>query len=227
MSYQPQLGGLGPRQVHALRVAGAQLRLGPLHLGLHALAGRAQHLVHAGEHALGGPRERQVEGADGVRAQPRGGPLEPAARLVHGLPHAHDHERGEHVARAGEVGVQRGEADLEGAGPARGRHGRADDGEGPGGGLEVVVLVLFVVVVVVVEGDGGQDYVGDFEFAVDHFDGAGQGGHVCYFDVGEESGRDTHDGLSARYGRGPWEARRLKERGGGDGKDILGLKLVG
>ncbi|KUI61618.1 hypothetical protein VP1G_11304 [Cytospora mali] len=118
--------------------------------------------MHTRQHALSRPREWQGQRVDVVRAQPRRRLLKPLTRLVHGLPHAHDHQRGEHVARSGEVGVEGREADLERAGLVVGCHGGADDREGLGR-----------VAVVVVEGDRGQDYVWDVEFGVDHFDGAG------------------------------------------------------
>lgn len=82
--------------------------------GGYLLARPRQDLVHARQDLLGGAGEGQVRGRDVVGAQPRrrvshviGG------RVRDGLPHAHDHEGREHVARAAEVGVEDGELDRE------------------------------------------------------------------------------------------------------------------
>jgi len=81
--------------------------------------------------------------------------------LEAGFAEADDHERGEHVACAGEEAGEAGDVDLEEARGAVGAGGGADDGEGRGRGVEA---------------DGGYDYVGDVVGGVERGDCVGEGG---------------------------------------------------
>lgn len=187
--HELQLGALALEQVK-LRPPFLRLRQGIPAGGrddlLHPARRLREDLVHARQHHLCRLGERQVQRVDLVAAEPGFAVLElllltlsvsagAGAGGDDGLAHAHRHEGGKHVARAGEVGVDGGEDNLEEARLAGGgRHAGADDGEVGGRVIRRG------------EGDGGDYDVGDAVLCVQGANGGLERLHVGDFDAREE-----------------------------------------